>query len=59
MKLAWQAPESAADHRMYPHGYWYATTDDENYDACGPDPLAAITALAAELEKALVPASRG
>jgi hypothetical protein len=53
MKLSWQEPESVTDKRMYPQGYWYAFTDDGNYDATGGDPLAAIAALAAELEKAL------
>lgn len=53
MKLSWQVPVSETGHRIYPRGYRYATTDDENYDADGADPQAAVTALAAVLELAL------
>lgn len=32
---------------------WIAQSDDKEYDAIGPDPLSAISALADELEKKL------
>ena len=42
-----------ADSPKYPYGYWYAQTDDGDYDADGTDPLAAITSLVEVLEERL------
>lgn len=39
--------------RRYPNGYWYARTDDGDYDADGDTPLNAVTALCIVLEKAV------
>ena len=36
--------------RRYPHGYWYALTDDGSHDADGVDPLAAVSALVMQME---------
>jgi hypothetical protein len=35
---------------QYPHGYWYACTDNGDHDAVGVTPLNAVTALVEELE---------
>ena len=40
----------ATDRSRYPDGYWTATTDDGGWDACGRDPLTAVTNLALVLE---------
>lgn len=34
----------------YPHGYWYAATDDGGCDAVGATPLDAVAALVVQLE---------
>lgn len=41
----------------YPHGYWYAVTDDGGYDADGATPLDAVSALAMQLEEKVGDAS--
>lgn len=38
---------------QWPHGYWYAITDDSGYDAVGATPLDAAVSLVEELETAL------
>ena len=40
----------------YPHGYWYASTEDGNFDADGATPLDAAAALVDVLENALTEA---
>jgi hypothetical protein len=34
----------------YPLGYWFASTDDGRNDGAGPDPLAAVSELVAQIE---------
>lgn len=53
MKIEWIGDTKVTndDRRRYPHGYWYAQTDDGGYDAVGPDPLTAVANLASVLEK--------
>lgn len=38
---------------IYRHGYWYASTDNDEFDADGQDPLEAVTRLAIVLEEEL------
>jgi hypothetical protein len=40
----------------YPHGYWYAATDDGGYDADGDSPSSVMAALTGVLEQALAEA---
>jgi hypothetical protein len=35
----------------YPHGYWFAVTDDGGYDADGATPVDALAALVKVLEE--------
>lgn len=55
MKLEWVGASriSSPDKEKYPHGYWYATTDDDGYDADGATPLEAVSNLAEVLEEAV------
>lgn len=56
MKIQYVRCESENDLRMYPQGfYWYATTDNEDYDGAGTDPFSAVSALADQMERALQP----
>ena len=38
----------------YPHGYWYATTEDGGFDGAGEEPESALLELAGKLEDAVV-----
>ena len=52
MKLTYHEDDPSIFVReRYPHGYWFAMTDDERYDADGPDPLTAVTRLVLAMEK--------
>lgn len=42
------------ESRSYPHGYWYARTNDGNWDAVGSTPLNAISNLVAVLHKQIM-----
>lgn len=46
MRLSFQVKKTD----QYPHGYWFAETDDGAYDADGENPLEAVTKLALTLE---------
>lgn len=55
MNLSFHLPaqgDDASIHERYPHGYWYASTDDGDFDADGPDPLSAVSALVLAMEEA-------
>jgi hypothetical protein len=41
------------ESNKYPNGYWYACTNDENWDADGDTPLNALANLVSVLHKAL------
>lgn len=40
--------------RRYPQGYWYAVTNDGNYDAAASSPIDALAALVKVLHRALL-----
>jgi hypothetical protein len=40
--------------RMHPQGYWYACTNDGNWDADGDSPLSALARLVTVMHKALI-----
>lgn len=54
MKLSFHTVENESQsvRARYPSGYyWYAATDSGDYDAEGPDPLTAVSALVVTMEK--------
>lgn len=45
--------------RRYPHGYWYASTSDGNYDADGATIHNALANLVVELHQAILRRDEG
>lgn len=50
MTLTFVLPQSDADHRQWPHGFWYCTLMGGDYDGVGATPLDALAQAVAEME---------
>lgn len=51
-KLGFHLRFDGEESNKYPHGYWYACTNDDNWDADGDSPLNALANLVKVLHKA-------